>query len=166
MHTSGLRGHHGDMGMESSHLGRYVLLKLDEMIGVVAGMDDREANAVPDLEGANSAYQILEHCLGMIAEWTRANILGEPVDRDRDAEFEAEGSVAELVERAGRARQQLVADLERMEPGAEAPGRPGKEAFWAHSVDGILLHVLEELCQHLGHLEITRDVVHAGRRPA
>ena len=25
--------------------------------------------------------------------------------------------------------------------------------------EGVLLHVFEELCQHLGHLEITRDVL-------
>lgn len=159
--------------MESSLVGRYVVTKLDQIIEVVEGLDDASANRVIEVEGAevpgaNTAYQILEHCLGMIGEWTRTNILGEPFERNRDAEFEARGSVAELVERAGRAREQLVADLARMEPGAAAPGRPGRreEVFWGRSVEGILLHVLEELCQHLGHLEITRDLVAAGPRHA
>lgn len=140
-------------------VGRYCLVKLDEMIDVVAGLDDKTANAVPGLPGGNSAYQILSHCLGMARQWTAEHILGEPTGRDRAAEFRASGDVAELVARARATREQLAADLARMEPGMQVPGRPGADTFWSHEVEGILLHVLEELCQHLGHLEITRDLV-------
>lgn len=140
-------------------VGRYCLAKLDEMIEAVSGLDDETANAVPDLPGANSAYQILTHCLGMARQWTAEHILGEPTGRDRAAEFGVTGDVAELVARARATREQLAADLARMEPGMPVPGRPGTDSFWSHDVEGILLHVLEELCQHLGHLEITRDLV-------
>lgn len=81
--------------------------------------------------------------------------------RDRDAEFEASGPVAELVARARLERAGLRADLARIDPALPVPGRPGREAFWSDSAEGILLHVLEELCQHPGHLEITRDLVAA-----
>lgn len=145
--------------MENSLIGRYCLAKLDEMVDLVAALDDETANAVPDLPGANSAYQILTHCLGMVRQWTGEHVLAEPTGRDRAAEFEAHGDVADLVTRAGSVRDRLVADLARMEPGMRIPGRPGTDTFWGKDVEGVLLHVLEELCQHLGHLEITRDLV-------
>lgn len=144
--------------MDDTLLGRFCLLKLDEMIDAVAAMDDATANAVPDLPGSNSAYQLLTHCLGMARQWTREDVLGEPTGRDRDAEFEASGPVAELVARARVQREELAADLARIEEGMPVPGRPGRQEFWGASAHGILLHVFEELCQHLGHLEITRDL--------
>ena len=148
-----------NQAMDDTLLGRYCLTKLDEIIEAVAAMDDTTANAVPDLPGANSAYQLLTHCLGMARQWVREHILGEPTGRDRDAEFEARGPVEELVARARVERAELAADLARIEEGRPVPGRPGRDAFWSASAEGILLHVLEELCQHLGHLEITRDLV-------
>lgn len=147
--------------MDDTLLGRFCLAKLEEMIDLVADLDDAQANRVPDLPGANSAYQLLEHCLGMARQWVREHVLGEPTGRDRAAEFEASGPVAELVARARTEREELRADLARVRPGMPVPGRPGREDFWAGSAEGILLHVLEELCQHLGHLELTRDLVRA-----
>lgn len=145
--------------MEHLLIGRYCLAKLDEMVAIVAAMDDETANTLPDLPGANSPYQLLTHCLGMAREWTGANILGEPTGRDRDAEFQARGEVAGLVDRALFTRERLSVDLSRMEPGMRVAGRPGFDTFWSNDVEGILCHVLEELSQHLGHLEITRDLI-------
>ena len=55
--------------MDETILGRFVVAKLDEIIDVVAGMDDETANTVPPLPGGNSAYQLLTHCLGMARQW-------------------------------------------------------------------------------------------------
>ena len=146
--------------MEESLVGRYCLAKLDEIIATVAAMDDETANTALDVPGSNSPYQILEHCLGMLREWTKDQLLGEPTGRDRDAEFVARGSVAELVARAGRVRAELEADLARIDPTVPVRTRAA-DRFWGSSAEGVLLHVLEELSQHLGHLEITRDVLAA-----
>jgi hypothetical protein len=145
--------------VKNSLTGRYCLAKLDELIDAVAEMDDRTVNEVPPLPGANSAYQILVHCLGMAWQWTAEHVLGEPTGRDRAAEFCARGTVTELVARARETRERLATDLDRMEPGMQVAGRPGTDTFWSGDVEGILLHVFEELCQHLGHLEITKDLV-------
>lgn len=146
--------------MDDTTLGRFVVAKLDEIVDLVAALDDATANAVPDLPGGNSAYQLLAHCLGLTQQWTREHILGEPTGRDRDAEFEASGEVGDLVRSARAYRADLIADLARVDLGIAPPGRPwGSQPFWIGSAEGILLHVFEELCQHLGHLEITRDLV-------
>lgn len=147
--------------MQDSMLGRFCLLKLDELIEAVAVLDDLCANALPDVPGANSAYQLLTHCLGMLTQWTRADILGQSVSRDRDTEFTSSGSVEALIDRARAVREQFAHDLGRIDPDRPVAGREHRTEFWATCAEGILLHVLEELCQHLGHLEMTRDVIAA-----
>ncbi|WP_130011396.1 DUF664 domain-containing protein [Serinicoccus sediminis] len=150
--------------MDETILGRFVVAKLDEIIDVVAGMDDETANAVPPLPGGNSAYQLLTHCLGMAQQWTREHIAGEPTGRDRDGEFRASGDVETLVLQARAYRGELVGDLADIDSARPPAGRAwGRQPFWIGTAEGILLHVLEELCQNLGHLEITRDLVVSAR---
>lgn len=94
---------------------------------------------------------------------------GVAVPRDRDAEFRAAGPVRELVARARGVRDEFAADA-RSVRGDEPPVAPPErdrpdelERRWVRTTGGVLLHVFEELCQHLGHLEVTRDVVRARR---
>jgi hypothetical protein len=147
----------------------YFLLErhFDRMTAAAAELGDELVNAVPELPGANSAYQIVVHCCGMLEWWSRAAILGLDVDRDRDAEFEARGTVAEMLARAGAVRTQFVADLARIDPAAALKGEPSpqyRETPIGESAAGVLMHVFEELAQHHGHLELTRDLVLSGER--
>lgn len=135
---------------------------LDRMLDIVEELGDDRVNVVPSLPQANSAYQILFHCCGMLEWWTREAALGRPVGRDRDSEFLAEGSLSDLVERVTTVREQLRQDLPSLEVGARLHGDPSEH--YAHtpigrSVGGVLMHVFEELAQHHGHLELTRDLV-------
>jgi hypothetical protein len=131
------------------------------MTGIVADLGDELANARPDLPGANSPYVILHHCLGVTEFWGGHVVSGRENRRDRPAEFRASGPVAELLARAERARRQLHADAEAAEP--DAPPRNLPEHRDADTQGGILLHVYEELAQHLGQLELTRDVLRGAR---
>ena len=60
---------------------------LDEMVGILRGLGDDLANRRPDLDGANSPYAILTHCLGVMEYWGGWMIAGREIERDRDAEF-------------------------------------------------------------------------------
>ena len=144
-------------------LGRYCLAKLDQMIRVVEEMDGPTANTEPTFTGANSPYQILAHCVGMLRRWTQHEVLGREVVRDREAEFASQGSVPELVALAQAARDEFAADLAILPDLPVMPVPHDGERFWAETTDGVLAHVFEELCQHLGHLEITRDLIAARR---
>lgn len=95
--------------------------------------------------------------------WSGAANRGLDIPRDRDAEFTAPGAVADLLARAARVREAFVADVRAVD-GDAAPTKQREDAkFWEATCHGVLLHVFEEVCQHLGHLEITRDAVTAGR---
>src|SRR3954469_7605192 len=72
---------------------------LDRMLAIAVELGDELVSIRPSLPDANSAYQIVFHCCGMLEWWTREAVLGIGVDRDRDAEFETSGSVAELAAR-------------------------------------------------------------------
>lgn len=137
---------------------------LDAMVGIVVDLGDDLANRRPDLPGANSAYAILTHCLGVMEYWAGSIVAGRSIQRDRAAEFRATGSVAELAERVRTARRQFGADLADVDPHAAPRGtpRPGDAAQpLGRTQGGALMHVYEELAQHRGQLELTRDVVRA-----
>jgi hypothetical protein len=137
---------------------------LDGMAEVLTDLGDELANQRPDLAGANSAYVITFHCLGVLEFWVGHLVAGRPVERDRDAEFVASGPVSELVARIPVAKEQLRADLDGVEPTAplrfEPPG-PYLVTRAELTQSGALQHVYEELAQHLGQLELTRDLVRA-----
>jgi hypothetical protein len=135
---------------------------LDRMLAIVTDLGDDLVNVQPALPGANSAYQIVFHCCGMLEWWTREAVLGVDVGRDRDAEFTSTGTAAQLAARVDDVRRQLRTDLAEIDLDGPLRGDPSddyKDTPIGRSARGVLLHVFEELAQHHGHLELTRDVV-------
>jgi hypothetical protein len=140
----------------------YVDKALTKMRSIVSELGDELVNERPDLPGANSAYVIVTHCAGVMADWGGYAIAGHDVERDRAAEFVAVGTVADLLKTVAAVRDRLVTDLRSLEspqPPRGAPD-PGDEGLpLARSQGGVAWHIYEELSQHLGHLELTRDIV-------
>jgi hypothetical protein len=100
--------------------------------------------------------------------WGGQVIAGRAVERDRDTEFRATGSVAALVQAAQQAKDAFRADAAAADPAAPPRGtHPGKGAdeLERASQGSALLHVLEEVTQHLGQMELTRDVLRAPASP-
>jgi hypothetical protein len=136
---------------------------LDGMTSIVTELGDAAVNARPDLPGANSAYVILTHCLGVMEFWGGQVIAGRTITRDRDAEFTAHGPAAELVARARAARIQLAADLATIEPAAPPRGEvldPEDAALpLGMTQGGAAVHIYEELAQHHGQMQVGRDTL-------
>ena len=135
---------------------------LDGMAAILVELGDAAANVAPDLPGANSSYAIVTHCLGVLEYWAGHLVAGRPVQRDRPAEFTASGAVAALVARVEAAKRQLRADVGHAEPAAPLRHDPPADYLATRAEltqGGALLHVYEELAQHHGQLEITRDVI-------
>jgi hypothetical protein len=137
---------------------------VDGMVAIVTELGDDLANQAPDLPGANSPYALLTHCLGVMAWWSGEMVAGRRVERDRDAEFVATGPVAELAARARRVRDSFAADLAAFDPDAPPTRRlEGEDAELplAKRQGASLVHVYEELQQHRGQMEVTRDILRA-----
>lgn len=137
---------------------------LDGMIDIITGLGAELANRKPALDGANSPYGLLTHCLGVVSYWVGGLVAGRTVDRDRDSEFVATGPLDVLVKRARAVSAQLAADVAGADPRAPLRGTPSPD-FTGPDLEldqgGVLLHVYEELAQHHGQMEILRDALHA-----
>ncbi len=145
----------------------FVDLALSAMAGIVEELGDDLANRRPSFRGGNSAYVILTHCLGVMEYWGGATVAERPVQRDRSAEFAARGDVAGLLRRAEHARRRLREEIVGLVAGAAPVGvrpEPGDPEPYTRTKGAVLVHILEELFQHLGHMEITRDTLVAGGR--
>ncbi|WP_437424807.1 DinB family protein [Williamsia muralis] len=135
---------------------------LSSMTEILKSLGDELANTRPDLPGANSPYAIVFHCVGVIEHWAGSVIAGLRIPRDRAAEFTATGRVDDLITRVDDVRARLpewvdVALREgirdRTVIGSTRPEVATATPEW------VLTHVVRELAQHLGQLELTRDVL-------
>jgi hypothetical protein len=137
---------------------------LRAMAGIVEQLGDDLANRAPELQGANSPFAILTHCLGVTEYWAGATIAGREVQRDRAAEFIARGDAGGLLERTEAARRRLhddVAGIDSFAVPTHVVRDPDEPVPYTETKGAVLLHILEELFQHLGQMEITRDMLQA-----
>jgi Protein of unknown function (DUF664) len=140
----------------------FVDAALDDIVAIVTSLGDELANQSPALAGANSPYAILTHCLGVMEGWGGEIVAGRTLSRDRPSEFVATGRVADLAVRAREARAQLGRDVANVDPRAKPVGQTeGDDTdLWLGESQGrVLFHIYEELAQHRGQLEITRDIL-------
>jgi hypothetical protein len=149
----------GQFAASIEHFMWFVDTALDQMAVILRELGDDLANQRPPLDGANSPYAILSHCLGVLEYWGGATVADRPIQRDREAEFVATGTVAELLARTSVARGQLEADVIGLDPMAPPLNVIGEAVPYNETKGSVLLHVLEELYQHLGQMELTRDIL-------
>ena len=141
----------------------YVGRAVDQMTEIVSELGDDLANRKPGLPEANSPYVILRHCLGVMEFWGGEVVAGREIVRDRPAEFRAHGPVADLAAATRKGQAQFRADAATAEFAGPPRGGTGHQkhpdelefASQGHA----LLHVLEEVTQHLGQMELTRDIL-------
>jgi hypothetical protein len=93
--------------------------------------------------------------------------LGRVVPRDRDAEFTATGPVADLAARTDALRSDLAswfaaAEVDRPPANPPEGHSDDRDRAIVATQGSVLLHVYEELAQHRGQLELSRDVLRAG----
>lgn len=149
------------MSLDAATTALYVRHVFAGMNSVLDRLDDVSVNATPEPWGTNTVAGLIVHCCELAPSWFETPGLGRETVRDREAEFEAQATVAEL-------RTRIVATVARLEPlivefttGPTAVGHeyraflPGGDT----SDDALVLHVFEELFQHLGHMEVTADAV-------
>ena len=134
---------------------------LDSYAGCLRALGDAQVNGlVPAVEGSNSGFALVSHAVGVMGHWARDVNRGIEVPRDRDAKFTATGSVDEALAQLESARGRLHEDARAADPAASPVNPPTQGDRTAYATQGdVLMHVYEELVQHLGQLEVTRDVL-------
>jgi hypothetical protein len=146
----------------------YINGALDGMVQIVEELGDERINLRPNnMPNTNSPFVILTHCVGLSRYFFGAALAGRQVHRDRDAEFRAQGTVAEIRQQVRELQQQIAADIKHVH-GDQPPAYPDllrqpQHRTWTQG--RFVLQCYKELAQHHGHIELTRDVM-LGRGPA
>jgi len=133
---------------------------IDGFAEAVARLDDDTVNQ-PPIVGASSAAQLTIHALAAAIYWCDHEVAGNPTDRNRDSEFTATATVAELQRRCATTKATLRALGPELDSAAEVqgPSRTQKPLGQPWTIGACLIHAYEELAQHLGHVEMTADVL-------
>jgi hypothetical protein len=137
---------------------------IDGFEQAIARLDDSTISArPPQLPQANTPFALVTHSFGAMDWWAGHIILGEPSARDRDSEFTATGTCADAMAACAAARRRLHEWAPRMDAAPELAVMPQTQTPLAGewTVGAALIHIYEELAQHLGHLEMTVDLLTA-----
>jgi uncharacterized damage-inducible protein DinB len=143
----------------------FVRRAVDGMLDIVREVGD-DAIRRPALPGANTAYGLLTHCLGVVEYWGGRVVAGRPIERDRAAEFDAVGTVDEIAGRCADVLARLERDVAAAEPFADLRNEPDVWALGptiALRQGSALFHLYEELAQHHGQMQVLRDALAVGR---
>lgn len=111
------------------------------------------------LNEANSMCAIVTHVAGSTRFWIGDVAMQEPSGRDRDAEFRAKGlNEAQLLEKLAANEVYARQALERLTLDDLAQARPHPTNNRTFTVGWALLHALEHIGIHVGHIQIQRQM--------
>lgn len=145
---------------------------VDDIFAQLDGIPENDLNRWLPRDGmqdVNTFYVLATHTVGAGEYWILEAAGGRSVDRNRRAEFHAEGTLQELRERYQRWLQNAAAVLSTIDDAtlASLHERPADPANGV-SADSrtraeCILHALEHTALHLGHLQLQRQLWDAER---
>lgn len=141
-----------------------------EIMAKLATLSDEQLNRRLPVPDANTLFAIATHAVGMGEFWVLTLVGDRPSNRKRSAEFVAVGGGKALLARY----QQWIADthalLDTLPESAMV--RVVEPPFEFRSTGGLqegpltvrdcLLHVVEHTATHLGHIQLTADLLQSG----
>lgn len=140
----------------------YVRYAFTQMHQVVDRLDDETVNTRPFGPTTNSVAALIVHSCGVGEFWLGHVGLGRPSYRARASEFEATATVRELHEAIDAAEAQVGADIRSLDAGGASDLNADGRQFLEEG-DGsdaaLVVHLVEELYQHLGHMDLTADAL-------
>jgi uncharacterized damage-inducible protein DinB len=138
----------------------YLRQAFEQMVGVAERVGDDLVNERPVGESTNSVAGLIAHCCGVAEYWLGHEGLGRESTRDRDAEFRTIATVDELREMVAARIAQVEADVADLDRLGLAPGPTRRDELPGGATPAsIVVHVVEEVFQHTGHMDIAADVL-------
>ena len=135
---------------------------VDEIVGCLEGLGSDGLDWSP-LDDANSLYVLATHTMGNVRHNMLNGLCGQPVSRDRDAEFVVTGgSAAEIGARWNEIKGRISASIEDLPPG-EADREREHPRYGTVSGRELLLLVATHAAEHYGQAQLTRDLLKARR---
>jgi uncharacterized damage-inducible protein DinB len=141
---------------------RYITSSIDQLFGSMEGLSAQEINRSP-IPSANSLYVLATHTMGTTAENLLEVLCGQPVHRQREAEFAAQGDSLEALRAQWQSlRAQIQAQLEQLDNATlgQARAHPRRGNISGRDV---LIVVARHCAEHMGQAFLTRDLILAQR---
>jgi hypothetical protein len=150
--------------------GAYIADQLIRQITLVrrelSDLPDDALNEVLTIQPTNTLFQLGTHIAGSARYWAITNTGGTDFHRDRDAEFMAVGNSADLLANLDELIRQIgdhVRGLSAEQLNRACSLRTASFSFWEGHEPlpqrHALLHALEHTGLHLGHIQITRQIL-------
>ncbi len=140
----------------------------DRLYVALDGLSEQELNYHPPVAEANSIYAIATHTLGNARAWILGICCGQPIERDRPAEFRALGrDTTPIVDNARALLEDIELSLRALQPQSLDELREPLQQLWgagtSQPVTGreAILHAISHAAEHVGHIGITRDLAKA-----
>src|SRR4029453_5772581 len=89
----------------------YMSAAFDGMLAIAEELGDARLNQRPQhMANTSTPFAILTHCIGLTRYWLGTVIASRQIPRDREAEFSARGTVADLRQAAQPIPQEIQGD--------------------------------------------------------
>ena len=143
----------------------YIRKQIADVHASLKGLSAEQLNQRPDLPGANSGYVIATHVFGSVRAWILGIACGQPLSRDRPAEFGSSGTYDALGKAASALSDEISEALAALDQSTLDDRFVPAQELWGEgepyemSRREALAHVLEHASMHLGHIHVTRDLV-------
>jgi uncharacterized damage-inducible protein DinB len=153
------------MNPEIETYNKYVRKQIDDILTALNGLNEEQLNQRPGVDGANSAYVIATHVLGNARAWVLGIACGQPLSRDRPAEFASSGSHESLDKAATALFSEMDQAVGKLNPATLGDRFVPRQELWGegepHEIARreAFAHVIEHAAMHLGQIHLTRDLV-------
>jgi len=141
---------------------RFIVSSVDQIITCLDGLTEAEINWRP-VESTNSLFVLAVHTMGNLEENLFSVLCGQPVQRQREAEFVAQGHSDKAIQQQWHELQQCVyAGLAQL-PAIELDRKRQHPRRGQLTGREILLVVARHAAEHMGQAQLTRDLLFAAR---
>jgi hypothetical protein len=153
------------MTAETETLSAYIREKIDEILAATGGLTKGQLNRALDLTGANSPFVIATHTFGNLRSFTLGIACGRDLSRDRPSEFRARGTYEELAAAGRNLSHEIEAALREINPATLCDSLVPAQELWGEGQPreitrrAALVHTLEHAGIHLGHLQVTVELL-------
>jgi len=140
----------------------YVRHAFTQMLDVADRLGDEKVNERPVGPQTNAVAALIIHCCGVAEFWLGHVGLGRASERERESEFDRTATVGELHALVDATMARTSEDFDRIMGGTAPDTNRAGRVFLLdgdESDGSLVLHVIEELFQHLGHMELAADAL-------
>ena len=136
----------------------FIFNSIDRLVGCLDGLSSDQLNWRPPAPDTNSLYVLATHIVGNAEQNLLGVLCGQPVTRNRAAEFAAAGTTAEPVQRRWQElRERVEAALDALPPARlEQELKHPRGTLTGREV---LVLQARHAAEHLGQAELTRQLL-------